>query len=178
MKNKLLKFQIIVIIIEVALGTILHFTYDWSGQNQIIGTFSAVNESTWEHLKIAFFSMLFISIIGYFLIGKNTNNYIESKTISILFAISFITIVFYSYTGIIGENFAIINILIFILSIIIGEILAYRKMRKEKSSSKESKLLSILVLISLLLAFVQFTFQPPRLGVFQDPITGTYGVES
>lgn len=178
MKNKLLIFQIIAIVIEVALGTILHFTYEWSGQNQIIAIFSAVNESTWEHLKIAFFPMLFISIIGYFFIGKNTNNYIESKTFSILFAISFITIVYYSYTGIIGKNFAIINILIFILAIVIGELLAYRKMKKENNSSKESKILYVLVLVSLLIAFIQFAFVAPRLNIFQDPITGNYGVES
>ena len=48
MKNeKILKAQIIVIIIAIILGTLLHFTYDWSGENNIIGSFSATNESVW-----------------------------------------------------------------------------------------------------------------------------------
>ena len=33
------------------LGVLLHFTYEWSGDNAVVGLFSAVNESTWEHLK-------------------------------------------------------------------------------------------------------------------------------
>lgn len=37
------------------LGVLLHFTYEWSGDNAVVGLFSAVNESTWEHLKLLFF---------------------------------------------------------------------------------------------------------------------------
>lgn len=39
----------------IVLGTILHFTYKWSNNNNFIGIFSATNESTWEHLKLVFF---------------------------------------------------------------------------------------------------------------------------
>ena len=34
------------------LGVLLHFTYEWSDDNRIVGLFSAVNESTWEHMKL------------------------------------------------------------------------------------------------------------------------------
>ena len=57
-KNKLLKFQIFSVIFIWLLGTILHFTYEWSNKNTIVAAFSAVNESTWEHLKLLFFPML------------------------------------------------------------------------------------------------------------------------
>lgn len=43
-ENKLLKTQIIIIVICLILGTLLHFTYDWSGENSFVGTFSAVKE--------------------------------------------------------------------------------------------------------------------------------------
>ena len=42
----------------VILGTLLHFTYQWSGRNPVIGIFSAVSESTWEHLKLLAIPML------------------------------------------------------------------------------------------------------------------------
>jgi len=61
--NKILKFQIFSAIFAIILGTILHFTYEWSGGNAFVGTFSSVNESTWEHLKLAFFPMLLTAII-------------------------------------------------------------------------------------------------------------------
>ena len=31
-------------------GTLLHFVYDWSGDSLWTAAFSAVNESTWEHM--------------------------------------------------------------------------------------------------------------------------------
>ena len=31
-------------------GTALHFLFDWSGKNTVVGLFSAVNESIWEHM--------------------------------------------------------------------------------------------------------------------------------
>lgn len=34
-------------------GTLLHFLYEMSGHNKIVAIFAAVNESTWEHIKIA-----------------------------------------------------------------------------------------------------------------------------
>lgn len=40
------------IVISVV-GTLFHFLYDWSNHNKIVGLFAAVNESTWEHIKIA-----------------------------------------------------------------------------------------------------------------------------
>ena len=42
-KNKLLKFQIFSVIFTWILGTLLHFTYEWSNENIIIAAFSAVN---------------------------------------------------------------------------------------------------------------------------------------
>ena len=59
MKNqsKIFKFEVFSIIFVFILGTLLHFAFEWSNQNALIGTFSAVNESTWEHLKLLFFPM-------------------------------------------------------------------------------------------------------------------------
>lgn len=39
------------------LGVVLHFTFEWSNNNILVGTFSPVNESIWEHLKLLFFPM-------------------------------------------------------------------------------------------------------------------------
>ena len=42
-------------IFAMILGSLLHFTYEWSNENSFVGSFSAINESTWEHLKLLFF---------------------------------------------------------------------------------------------------------------------------
>ena len=167
--KKIKTAQIIVIILSLIIGTILHFTYELSGENNFVASFSAVNESTWEHLKLVFFPMLILGIIEYFVVKKESNNYIEAKTIGIFTAICFIIVFFYTYTGILGTNFFVIDILTFILSIIIGEYVAYRLMTIENQSTTLSKVLSIGILIFLLLCFIIFTYNPPKVNLFKDP---------
>ena len=97
-KNTILTFQILSTIFIIVLGTILHYTFNWSNKNPLVGTFSAVNESTWEHLKLLFFPMLITIIVGYFYIGKDIPNFICAKTVGIvvaMFSIYFLSILSY-----------------------------------------------------------------------------------
>ena len=51
-KIKLKTFEIVSTIFIIVSGILLHFLYDWSNNNTLVGIFSAINESTREHLKI------------------------------------------------------------------------------------------------------------------------------
>ena len=172
-KSSILKFEIISTIFIMVVGTLLHFTFGWSNNNSLIGTFSAVNESTWEHLKLLFFPMLISTIIGYFYKGKVIPNYLCSKVIGIILSMSFVVIFFYTYTGIIGTNFAIVDIGSFFIAVALGQYVAYQKM---KSQSSCNKLVPIIVLLVLYLSFVVFTFFPPHIALLKDPITGMFGI--
>lgn len=176
-KKKILYWQIAAILFTWILGTVLHFTYEWSGENNVVGIFSAVNESTWEHLKLSFFPMFLFSIIEGIFIYKYSNNYIEAKTISLFLSILFITIIFYTYTGILGTNFAVIDILTFYISVLLSEWVAYKIMIREEETTKLSKILSILIVLFLLICFLTFTFCTPKVQMFRDPITNKYGIE-
>lgn len=171
-KDSILKFEILSTIFIIILGVILHFTYEWSNNNYFVGTFSAVNESTWEHLKLVFFPMLITTIIGHFIFSKDFKNYLCAKTQGILLAMSFIVIFFYTYTGIIGTNFAILDIGSFFVAVILGQFHAYKIIENGISSNNK---ISLIILIVLLLCFVMFTFYPPEIGVFKDSVTGSYG---
>ncbi len=175
-ENKLLKVQIIVILFCLILGTLLHFTYEWSGENLFVGSFSAVNESVWEHLKLAFYPMLIAAIIEYFFVKNIANNYVEAKTIGIFTAISFIVVAFFTYSGIIGTSIIAIDILLFIISIILGEYVAYKLMERNDESTVATTSLSIIILAFLLLCFVIFTYLPPEVNLFRDVTTGVYGI--
>ena len=177
-KEKLLKLQLIVILFSLILGTLLHFTYEWSGENLFVGSFSAVNESVWEHLKLVFFPMLIATIIEYFFVKDVANNYIEAKTIGIFTAISVIIVGFFTYSGIIGTSIIFIDILLFILSIIIGEYVAYKLMKREDESTVLTESLSVIILIFLFMCFVIFTYLPPEVNLFRDVTTGKYGIEN
>ncbi len=176
-KKKILRFQIFSVIFTWILGTILHFLYEWSGDNKIIASFSAVNESTWEHLKLVFFPMLVTTIIGFFVIGKDNNKFWCAKTLGIILAMSFIVVFFYTYTGIIGTNFAILDIGSFFVAVILGEYVAYKIMTNEEYKLKCNKRIAVIGLICILLCFIIFTYLPPHIGLFKDPISNGYGIQ-
>lgn len=121
-KKKIRKYQILSIFFTFILGTILHFTYKWSGENKIVGLFSAVNESTWEHLKLLYFPMLITTIIGLLYFRKDVPNLLCSKTIGIIVALSFTVVFFYTYTGVLGKNIASIDIASFFIATIFRRI--------------------------------------------------------
>lgn len=172
-KSKIIKFQIFSVIFVSILGTLLHFTYEWSNGNEIVGAFSAVNESTWEHLKLLFFPMLITIIIGYFYMDKNTK-IICAKLIGIITAILFIIIFFYTYTTIAGTNFAILDIGSFFVAVILGEYVAYKILISKNICNTN---IAIIILTILLISFIAFTYIPPKIFLFQDPITRGYGIK-
>ena len=166
---KIKSWQNITVIFCIILGIVLHFTYEWSGENMLVGLFSAVNESTWEHLKLIYYPTVLIGIIGYFIIEKKTNNYWFALAVGIITAIAFTIIFFYTYTGVIGTNFAWLNITTFIVAIILGGVVTYNILISRKNYNAE--IISIIFLILLFLSFVLYTFNPPSIAFFQDPIT-------
>ena len=170
-KNKFLRFQIFSLLFTYVLGTILHFTYEWSNENSIVALFSAVNESTWEHLKLLFFPMLITTIIGYFYLKTEKdeyNNFLCARIKGILCALTFVVVFFYTYTGIIGRNFAFLDTGVFL-----GEYVTFKQMKKDE---KCNKFIAISVLTVLLFCFMFFTYNAPHIGLFRDPVSGGYGI--
>jgi hypothetical protein len=159
----------------ILLGSGLHFTFEWSGNQAIVGLFSAVNESVWEHLKLAFWPTLLLLIFQYPYLFKNTRNFFLAKTLGICTMILTIPIIFYGYTAFSGESIFIIDILSFIFAVIFGQLVSYKLLIYKKLSEKYN-LISIIALIVLGIAFMVFTFYPPQLPLFQDPISGGYGI--
>ena len=172
---KIKNWFIIVVLVCLVLGTLLHFTYEWSGEDKIVAIYSAVNESTWEHLKLVFYPMTIMAIIGTFVIKKQKNNYWAGQAIGILTVMTFITVFFYTYTGIIGKNFAILDIASFIVAILLGEYVTYKIITSEKKYDMEK--ISIVLIIALFLSFLVYTYNPPKIQYFKDPINGSYGVK-
>lgn len=171
--SKIKRYQIISAIFVCILGTLLHFTYKIFGENKFVASFSAVNESVWEHLKLLFFPMLLTTIIGYFYIGKSHSNFLCSKAIGIITAIFFIVVFFYTYSGIIGKSILFIDIASFFTAVILGEYLSFKLMTNNLQCNN---IFSVCVLIILLISFISFTYFTPRLELFKDSVTGKYGI--
>lgn len=167
-------FQIFSTIFVLILGVLLHFAYEWSENNTFVGLFGAVNESTWEHLKLIFFPMLITLIVGYFIFKNEFPNYICTKTIGLIASMLFTVIFFYTYTGVIGNNYDFINIGIFFIAVILGEYITYKLTLRNFTCNRYFYTISIILLTSF---FLIFTFNPPKIDLFKSPIDNSYGIQ-
>ncbi len=156
------------------LGTVLHFLYDWLGQAAWIAPLSGVNESTWEHMKLLFWPMLLYAIVQSFFF-RNREDFWCVKLRGTLLGLVLIPVIFYTYNGVIGRSPDWINIAIFFIAAAIAYLYETKQFKKESTPCRFSKL-AIGVLCAIALLFVVFTFATPEIGIFKDPLTGTFGI--
>ena len=174
MKKRILWWQIAGIIFTVALGVLLHFVYDLSGEVLLFASFSSVNESIWEHMKILFFPMLFFALIESFFLTEY-KNFWTVKLTGILLGIITIPIIYYLYNGIIGKSPDWLNIMIFVIATGVSFIYESKKFLKYNNTDAEGvKSLFLLVIIATI--FVIFTYATPELNIFKDPESNSYGI--
>lgn len=152
----------------------MHFVYEASGYNYFVGSFSPINESVWEHLKIAFFPSILWTLIEMTQIRKTINNYFVSKAVGTYIMVFLIPLIHYTYTAFMDGNL-IIDIGSFFAAVIIGQTVSYFLFnRTKKSKLQEYAAIAMVVILGTL--FVVFTFYPPHIDMFLDSITCTYGI--
>ena len=155
-------------------GTLLHFLYDWTGNLVAVAPFSGVNESTWEHMKLLFWPLFIFAIVQSFFFRDRADFWCV-KLRGTLLGLSLIPILFYTYNGVIGKSPDWINITIFFVSAAIVYLYETRRFNAGASGCKYPKLaFGALCLIAAL--FVIFTFATPHIGIFEDPLTGSFGI--
>ena len=169
------KWELIGIAAISIVGSFLHFLFELSGRLAPVGAIAAVNESVWEHFKIGFWAAVFYMIFEYFYLRKSVRNFFFAKAIGIYSIPLVIAIVFYSYTAIIGHEILVVDIVTFIFAIAISQLIGYN-LSKIQTLPRWLNGLGLVLIIILAAAFVIFTYYPPHLPVFQDSVTGKYGI--
>jgi hypothetical protein len=168
-------YELIGIVFIIFLGSTLHFTFALSGNQPVVGAFSAVNESIWEHLKLAFWPALLITVIEYPLLRKAANNFFIAKAIGVFLMVTIIPLIFYSYTVFSGKSIFAIDISSFVVAVLIGQLLSYKILIYRQLPRNLNKI-AFAAIILLAIAFILFTYYPPQLQIFKDSLTGKYGM--
>lgn len=175
MKKYILKWELCGIVFVFLLGALLHFLFEWSGESRIVGIFASVNESVWEHFKQGFWPMCIFAAIEYRFLKDHANNFLAAKAVAVYIIPIFTGLVFYAYTAIIGQEILIVDIFIFFVAIVIGQLISYKIMLVSKLPKYVNFISSTLILL-LALILILSTFFPPHLPIFLDGNTGTYGI--
>ncbi|MBE6812400.1 MAG: hypothetical protein E7523_05910 [Ruminococcaceae bacterium] len=151
-------------------GTLLHFLYNWTGQNKFIAAFSATNESTWEHLKLLWVPIVLFAIIEYFVYGKKQKNFLCVKYLAAVVGMSFITIAVYTYAGILGRNVDFINISLYFIGAAVAWRFSYKYVRTDRFSSPVCVPLCRVSAALTAVCFLVWTYSPPQIGIFISPV--------
>lgn len=176
--NKVQRWEFIGVLIIVSFGTTLHFWFEWTDYWKPIALIAAVNESTWEHFKMAFWPGLFFALIEYPFLKNETNNFFVAKFAGLL-AMPLITmILFYGYTSLIGTHILWADVIVFILSIVGGQWVSLNVLMWKKDLRQSVNNLAIAGLLVMVLAFSLLSYYPLKNFLFSHPGTGEYGILS
>lgn len=163
------------IIVIFLVGALLHFVYEWSHHSKVVAVFAAVNESTWEHIKICMTPTLLWSIYEISLYGF-TYNFIFAKSICLLIIILLIPILFYGYTYFTKKVYLIVDIICFLITVICSQ-LVFRYIINLNNYSNILTYISFVLIIIELLLYFYLTYNPLKNFIFKDPITKKYGLD-
>lgn len=149
------------------LGVLFHFIYEWSGNKLIVGFFSPVSESTWEHLKLVFFPILLVSVAEYIIGNFQNSCFFCVKLKSALLSMVSVIVLFYTYSGILGQNIDWVNITIYFISMAIAYLYSYKKLSTNSTACNFT--FCIIGTTILIIIFMIFSVYPPGIGLFQAP---------
>ena len=174
MDKRLTRLQVAGFVWTSLAGTLLHFLYDISGKNELVALFSAVNESIWEHMKLFFFPTVLFALMQNHFLGSEYKNFWCVKLIGTLLGLATIPIAYYTYTGIFGINVDWVNITIFFVAALVAYFAETRMFRKGNIPC--NPIIAIIILWLVAVMFLVFTYTPPHILLFEDPVTKTYGI--
>lgn len=176
MQKKLLRWELAGFLFVGAVGTLLHFVFSWTGNAPLAAAFSAVNESTWEHMKLLFVPLFLFTMVQFIVFAEPLRNFFAVKSLAILLGLLSIPALFYTYNGMFGKSPDWVNVLIFFLADALVFFLSRRLLLRGALRGGAWQLAGFLLLWLFAFAFVLFTYRPPQLPLFQDPTNGLYGL--
>jgi hypothetical protein len=175
MNHAIVKWEAAGIPFTVLIGLALHYAFAWSGYWPPVALVAAVNESVWEHLKLAFWPSLLWALLEYFVFRLGVQNFWAAKSLALLVAPTVIVITFYGYTSLLGRNVLALDIATFVIAIAIGQLSSALLVKSELKFNWVRSTGGLLLTIQLA-AYSSFTFYPPAFGMFEDPRIGIRGI--
>ena len=157
------------------IGTLMHFTYHWTGCSAITGLLVPVNESMWEHLKMLAMPMLLFGLFekrGY---AKELKNFWPARLLSIVSGMVILVLFYDLWLVVAGDGGLTLDIIDFVVGVALAWVINGKLLASGRFASKTARTLAAVGIAALLAIFFVFTWQPPQVNFFRDPPTGTFG---
>ena len=160
-------YTLIGILVLFVVGSLFHFLYSLTGECFIVGLFVPINESIFEHTKMVVLPIFIWWFIFYLFRKKDlfVNAWFTSAIIAMISAIIAIPMLFYFYSQAFGIESLVIDILILLVSLAIGQILGLHYYRHGKGIEYH---FAIVLMIVIIILFAFFTINPPAFHIFNS----------
>lgn len=175
MKTSIFTWELSGIVVIFLSGSVFHFLFAWLGEWPPAALISAVNESVWEHLKLAFWPGLIYGLIESPFLRAKTKNFWVAKTCGLFTMPVIIVSVFYGYTALTGSHILWLDIALFALAVIAGQMISFVLMLRQPFRPK-TRIVASVTLVLMIVVFSLFSYFPPRWPLFRDSSTGQYGI--
>ena len=159
----------------ILIGSLNHFLYNWLNKSKLAAFFFAVNESTWEHIKLAL-GPSFLWIIVEYHHYYNYQNYFIAKFIALLSIIIVMPFLYYTIKILLKKSNIFIHISEFILTVVISQYIFNCILTKGYSNIYVSHI-GIIGVILIFIMYMTLTYYPAKCILFKDPLTGKYGID-
>lgn len=161
----------------VALGSTLHFAFDWSGGWKPLAIVAAVNESIWEHLKLAFWPGMLWATFARLPTKISRLEALAAKGFSLLITACLIVTVFVTYTTVLGRNLLVLDIGTFVLAIFAGQLFCAWLLTRTGALLRPLIGPGIFCLLLQMLAYSTLTFYPANHWLFIEAQSGRSGID-
>jgi hypothetical protein len=156
-------------------GSAWHFLFGWSGYWRPIAWLAPVNESVWEHFKMAFWPGLIWACVAYGVVGQAVKNYWFARICGLWCMPIVIAAISYGYTAALGRRYLWVDILSFLVAVAAGQLVSF-KLFHIGDLGLPVRWLGIVGILSTMVVFVLFTYMPPHLFIFEQLQTHEYGI--
>jgi hypothetical protein len=153
---------------------VLHFAYDFC-PHPITKIFSGVNEAVFQHMKIAFFSYGFVSLVEFL---ANRNKVADQTSYGfarlgamffyswLIFILFFVPPAYYGQYQTVAAEIVSANIILYITSLCA---IVLELQFESVTQTKEFRVMMTVLSVLLLSLFVIYTYQDPWFDVFAVP---------
>lgn len=174
--TRIFKLEAIGAVGMILLGSAMHFAFSAFGNWKPLALVAAVNETIWEHLKLAFWPGLLWACVMPKPQRLRRWDILSAKGVSLLITATAIVTIFTSYTAVLGRNLLALDIGTFVTAICIGQLISALLLKSGAIQKRVVFVLGVLLLSLQLLTYSLFTFFPPDHWLFVEAHTGLKGL--
>ena len=178
MKTQFEKWIYISVPLIVSLSAAGRHIYNLTNQAEILAPVVPINKSVWEYLKTLIYPALMFWTTAYFARYKlkiSRAAVLTGAALSMVVLPLMTVMLYYFYICAFGIHSRSVDFLIAILSVMTGQF-ATHHLCLYMCPSKRQGSRAFAVIIILIAMVIIFTYYPPKLPIFMDPETGTYGI--